>query len=307
VPRREVLPAPVLVVGAVASVQSGAAIATRLFPMVGPAGAVFLRLALSAVLVAALARPRIRSIPRRHLALGAFFGLVLAAMNLSFYLALDRVPLGVGVTVEFLGPLAVAIAGSRRALDLLWVGLAVVGVVLIAGVGGPHHGEHRTGGRLDIVGILLAALAGGFWAGYILLSQRVGRVLPGMTGLAIALTVGAVAVAPAGILAGGTALVRPNVLGRGAAIAVLSSAVPYSLELAALRRLKASVFSVLMSLEPAMGAISGLVFLGQHLRWQEWLAVACVMTASIGATTHAPNPTGPDVPLAECAESGVPA
>jgi inner membrane transporter RhtA len=297
VPRREVLPAPVLVVGAVASVQSGAAIATRLFPMVGPAGAVFLRLALSAVLVAALARPRIRSIPRRHLALGAFFGLVLAAMNLSFYLALDRVPLGVGVTVEFLGPLAVAIAGSRRALDLLWVGLAVVGVVLIAGVGG----------RLDIVGILLAALAGGFWAGYILLSQRVGRVLPGMTGLAIALTVGAVAVAPAGILAGGTALVRPNVLGRGAAIAVLSSAVPYSLELAALRRLKASVFSVLMSLEPAMGAISGLVFLGQHLRWQEWLAVACVMTASIGATTHAPNPTGPDVPLAECAESGVPA
>jgi inner membrane transporter RhtA len=214
VPRREVLPAPVLVVGAVASVQSGAAIATRLFPMVGPAGAVFLRLALSAVLVAALARPRIRSIPRRHLALGAFFGLVLAAMNLSFYLALDRVPLGVGVTVEFLGPLAVAIAGSRRALDLLWVGLAVVGVVLIAGVGG----------RLDIVGILLAALAGGFWAGYILLSQRVGRVLPGMTGLAIALTVGAVAVAPAGILAGGTALVRPNVLGRGAAGAVLGGA-----------------------------------------------------------------------------------
>jgi inner membrane transporter RhtA len=276
----------VLVVGAVASVQSGAAVATRLFPAVGPAGAVFLRLVFSALLVWALARPRIGSIPRRHLGLGVMFGLVLAAMNLSFYLALNRVPLGVGVTVEFLGPLGVAVAGSRRLLDLVWVGLAAVGVALLAG----------SGGSLDIVGILLAALAGCFWAAYILLSQRVGRVLPGMTGLAIALSVGAVVMVPVGIAAGGRALVRPGILGRGAAIAVLSSAVPYSLELAALRRLEASVFSVLMSLEPAMGALSGLLFLGQDLRWQEWLAVGCVMVASVGATGRSRAAAALDVP-----------
>jgi inner membrane transporter RhtA len=286
VPRRDVLPAPVLVVGAVASVQSGAAVATRLFPAVGPAGAVLLRLVFSAILVWALARPRIRSIARRDLALGMVFGLVLAAMNLSFYLALNRVPLGVGVTVEFLGPLGVAVAGSRRLLDLLWVGLAAAGVALLAG----------SGGHLDIVGVGLAALAGCFWAAYILLSQRVGRALPGMTGLAIALSVGAVVMIPVGVVVGGSALVRPGILGRGAAIAVLSSAVPYSLELAALRRLEASVFSVLMSLEPAMGALSGLVFLGQDLRWEEWLAVGCVMVASVGATLRSRAVAALDVP-----------
>jgi inner membrane transporter RhtA len=282
----------VLVVGAVASVQSGAAVATKLFPAVGPAGSVFLRLAFSALLVAGLARPRIRSIPRRHLALGVVFGLALAPMNLCFYLALNRVPLGVAVTVEFLGPLGVAVAGSRRRLDLVWVGLAAVGVALLAG----------SGGRLDIVGILLAALAGCLWAAYILLSQRVGRVLPGMTGLAIALTAGAVVMAPVGIIVGGTALVRPGILGRGAAIAVLSSAVPYSLELAALRRLEASVFSVLMSLEPAMGALSGLLFLGQDLRWQEWLAVGCVMAASVGATRRSAGAEALDVPAGATGE-----
>jgi inner membrane transporter RhtA len=281
-----VLPAPVLVVIGVASVQSGAAVATKLFPAVGPAGAVFLRLVFSAIVVSALARPRIRSIPRRHLLLGVAFGVVLAAMNLCFYLSLNRIPLGVAVTVEFLGPLGVAVAGSRRLLDLVWVGLAAAGVAMLAG----------SGGRLDVVGILLAAMAGACWAAYILLSQRVGRVLPGLTGLAIALSVGAVVMAPIGIAVGGMALVRPENLGRGAAIAVLSSAVPYSLELAALRRLEARVFSVLMSLEPAMGALSGLVFLGQSLRWQEWVAVGCVMVASVGATGRSAGATAVDVP-----------
>jgi inner membrane transporter RhtA len=286
VPRREVLPAPVLVVGAVASVQSGAAVATKLFPAVGPAGAVFLRLVFSALVVWALARPRVRSVPKQPLMLGVGFGLVLAVMNLCFYLSLNRVPLGVAVTVEFLGPLGVAVAGSRRLLDLIWVGLAGIGVALLAG----------SGGRVDLVGILLAATAGACWAAYILLSQRVGRMLPGLTGLAIALSVGAVVMAPIGIVVGGSALVRPENLGRGAAIAVLSSAVPYSLELAALRRLEASVFSVLMSLEPAMGALSGLVFLGQSLRWQEWVAVGCVMAASVGATGRSAGATAIDVP-----------
>jgi inner membrane transporter RhtA len=274
VARSDVVPAPVLVVGAVASVQSGAAVATRLFPAVGPGGAVFLRLAVSALLLVALVRPRVRGKTRPDLAVVVAFGLVLAAMNCLFYLSLARIPLGVAVTVEFLGPLGVAIVGSRRAIDVMWVVFAAIGVGLLA----------SGGGHLDIVGVVLAASAGVGWASYILLSQRVGQVFDGMAGLAIALCVAGVAIAPYGIIAGGTNLVRPSVLGRGAAIAVLSSAVPYSLELAALRRLKASLFGVLMSLEPAVGALSGLVFLHQHLHLHEWLAVGAVMVASIGAT-----------------------
>jgi inner membrane transporter RhtA len=177
--------------------------------------------------------------------------------------------------VEFLGPLGVAIAGSRRAVDALWVVLAATGVTLLAG----------GGGHLDIVGVVLAASAGACWAAYILVSQRVGRAFDGMSGLAIALFVGAIVTAPYGIAVGGGALLQGDVLWKGAAIAVLSSAIPYSLELAALRRLKASVFGVLMSIEPAMAAMSGLIFLSQHLRTREWLAVGCVMVASIGATS----------------------
>jgi inner membrane transporter RhtA len=274
VSRSDVVPAPVLVVGAIASVQSGAAVATKLFPAVGPGGAVFLRLLVSAALLVAIVRPKVRGRQRGDLVLVVAFGVVLAAMNCLFYLALARIPLGVAVTIEFLGPLCVAVAGSRRLLDVVWVLLAALGVTLLA----------SGGGHLDVVGIVLAASAGVCWAGYILLSQRVGRAFDGMTGLAIALSVGAVGMAPYGIVAGGSALVRPSVLGRGAAIAVLSSAIPYSLELLALRRLRAAVFGVLMSLEPAMAALSGLVFLGQHLRWHEWLAVGAVMIASIGAT-----------------------
>jgi inner membrane transporter RhtA len=288
VSRPTAVPAPLLVVGAVASVQSGAAVATRLFPTVGPGGTVLLRIGVSAILLLAVARPAVRTARRRALALAVSYGLVLAAMNLTFYLAIDRIPLGVAVTVEFLGPLAIAVSGSRRPIDLLWVALAALGVALLA----------EGGGRLDLVGILLAAVAGGFWAGYILLAQQVGRVLPGTAGLAVALTVGGVALAPYGIVAGGSALLRPSVLGRGAAVAVLSSAVPYSLELAALRRLRASAFGVLMSLEPAMAALSGLAFLGQQLSLRAWLAVVSVMLASIGATMRPGAPDPAEVPVA---------
>jgi inner membrane transporter RhtA len=281
VARSDVLPAPVLVLGAIASVQSGAAVATKLFPVVGPGGTVLLRLAVSALLLLGLVRPSVRPAARRDIALVVAFGLVLAAMNCLFYLSIARIPLGDAVTVEFLGPLGVAVAGSRKAVDLVWVALAAAGVALLAG------GD----GDLDVVGLLLAAAAGAFWAAYILLSQRVGGVFTGMTGLSLALVVGAVAMAPYGIVAGGSALVRPSVLGRGAAIAVLSSAVPYSLELAALRRLRAATFGVLMSLEPAMGALSGLIFLGQQLRWEEWLAVGAVMVASVGATVQGARPS----------------
>ncbi len=272
--RRTGVPAPLLVLGAVASVQSGAAVATRLFPDVGPGGTVLLRLGLSAALLLAVARPRLGGRRRQDLGLAVAFGLVLAGMNATFYEALDRIPLGIAVTVEFVGPLGVAVAGSRRRLDLLWVALAGTGVALLT----------SGGGRTGVVGLLLAVVAGGFWAGYILLSKRVGAVFPGASGLAVALTVGTVAVLPFGLVSGGSALGEPSVLGRGAAVALLSSAVPYSLELFALRRLRASVFGVLMSLEPAFAAMSGLLFLGQHLTLREWLAVGCVMVASIGAT-----------------------
>jgi inner membrane transporter RhtA len=281
VSRSDVVPAPVLVLGAIASVQSGAAVATKLFSAVGPGGAVFLRLAVSAVLLMVMVRPKVRDISHSDLTLMVGFGLVLALMNCLFYLSIARIPLGVAVTVEFLGPLGVAVAGSRRLRDAAWVVLAAAGVALLA----------SGGGSLDIVGVILAASAGACWAAYILLSQRVGRAVEGMTGLAIALTVGAVAMVPYGVVAGGTALVRPSVLGEGAAIAVLSSAIPYSLELVALRRLRAAVFGVLMSLEPAFGALSGLLFLGQRLRWHEWVAVGAVMVASIGATAQ-PTVTG---------------
>lgn len=260
--------------GGIASVQIGAAVAIKIFGEVGPGGAVFLRLVLSAVLVAAIVRPRLRGLTRHHWLTVVAFGLVLAAMNGMFYAAIARIPLGIAVTFEFLGPLGVAIGGSRRPLDLLWAGLAAAGVVTLT----------SDGGNLNVAGVLLAVAAGACWAAYILLSQRVGRSFDGMSGLAIALMVATIGIAPYGVVAGGTALLRPGVLGKGAAVAVLSSAIPYSLELAALRRLRAAVFGVLMSLEPAMGALSGGVILGQHLALREWFAIGAVMVASIGAT-----------------------
>jgi inner membrane transporter RhtA len=268
------MPAPVLVLGAVASVQSGAAVATRLFPQVGPGGTVLLRLAVSALLLLAVARPSIASHGAADFRLAIAFGAALAGMNITFYEALSRIPLGVAVTVEFIGPLAVAVLGSRRLIDLLWVVLAAAGVVLLT----------SGGGALDGLGLFLAFVAGMLWAAYILLAQRVGAVFPGASGLAVAPAVGAVGLAPFGIWSGGSALVDPSVFGRGCAVALLSSAIPYSLEIAALRRLRASVFGVLMSMEPAFAALSGLVFLSQHLRDREWAALACVMAASVGAT-----------------------
>jgi inner membrane transporter RhtA len=272
--RNTAVPAPMLVLGAVASVQSGAAVATRLFPQAGPAGTVLLRIGLSALLLLAVARPSLSARSVDDVRLVVAFGVALAGMNFTFYEALSRIPLGVAVTVEFIGPLSIAVLGSRRRLDLVWVALAAAGVVLLT----------SGGGGVDGLGILLAFVAGMLWAGYILLAQRVGAVFPGASGLALALAVGTIGLAPFGIWSGGSALADPSVLGRGCAVALLSSAIPYSLEIYALRRLRASVFGVLMSLEPAFAALSGLVFLSQHLRMREWVALVCVVAASVGAT-----------------------
>ena len=266
--------ATALVLGGIVSVQVGAAFATTLFDELGPGGTVFLRIAFAAVLLLAIWRPPLRlgeGVARRDVVL---LGLVLAGMNLSFYVALDRIPLGIAVTLEFIGPLGVAIAGSRRRLDLLWIGLAAAGILLLSPV---------PGSDLDGLGVVMALVAGCFWGAYILLTARVGRALPGGGGLAIAMTIAAVAIVPVGLADGGDALLDGELLAIGLAVAVLSSALPYSLELEALRRLPENTFGVLMSLEPAVAATVGFVGLDQYLAAREVVAIGLVLAASLGA------------------------
>jgi inner membrane transporter RhtA len=272
-------PPELLVLGGIGSVQFGAALAAKLFADAGPGGVVLLRVALSAIILLAIARPRVRGRNRADIGAALTFGVVLAAMNWSFYEALARLPLGVAVTIEFTGPLLVAVAGSRRALDVLWVALAGGGVVLLALRGG-HHGVHATG-------VLLALVAAACWAGYILLSKRVGRTFAQLDGLAIALGVGALLVIPAGVVQGGDALLRPGVVAGGLGVALLSSLIPYSLELMALRTLSPYRFGLLMSLEPAMGALAGVIVLGQVLTVVVVVALVMVVAASVGTTLTA--------------------
>jgi inner membrane transporter RhtA len=217
----------------------------------------------------------------RHRALAVLFGLVLAGMNLCFYNALDRIPLGVAVTIEFVGPLGVAVAGSRRATDFLWVVLAAVGILALTR-GGAHG--------VDGVGVLFALLAGAFWAAYILVNARVGQAYTGASGLAIAMCIASVVALPFGLVSGGSHLVQPHVLLLGCAVGMLSSAIPYSLELEALRRIATSVFGVLMSLEPAMAALAGFLVLGQGLSARAIVGIALVVMASIGASRWSIGP-----------------
>ena len=265
--------APLLVLGAVASVQLGAAAATTLFDEVDPAGTTLYRLAFAALLLLVIWRPRPGRYDRDSLKLAAVFGVSLAGMNLCFYEALDRIPLGVAVTLEFVGPLGVALAASRRAADLIWVALAASGILLL---GGPS-------GDAELAGVLLAFAAGGFWAAYILLSSRIGRAFEGGEGLALAMAVSAALMVVPGVAEGGVDLLDPSLIAVGAAVAVLSSVIPYSLELEALRRLSVGTFGVLMSLEPGFAAVVGLVALGQDLATAEVAGIALVIVASAGA------------------------
>jgi inner membrane transporter RhtA len=271
-----------LVMGAVASVQLGAAVATTLFDELGPAGTVLLRTGFAAVALLLLWRPHVRGKTPVQLRDAVLYGLALAGMNLSFYGALDRIPLGIAVTLEFTGPFAVAVAGSRRASDLVWVALAAAGIVLLS------PGVH---GSLDVTGALLALLAGAFWATYIVLAARVGRAFSGGQGLTLAMVVATLVLLPSGIVAGGSDLGDPGLLASGLAVALLSSAIPYSLELEALRRLPKGTFGVLMSMEPAVAALVGLVALGQDLSAEEVVAIALVVAASAGALSAARTPS----------------
>lgn len=276
------LPPPqLLLLGSISSVQFGSAFADTLFDEAGPGGVVLLRLALSGVVLLAVSRPSLRGRTRDDRLAAIAFGLVLASMNWSFYEALNRLPLGVAVTIEFTGPLAVAVAGSRRRLDVLWVALAGGGVALLA-LRGDHHG-------ISALGVLFALVAATCWAGYILLSKRVGAAFAALDGLAIALAVGTLLVIPAGVVQGGDALLRPEVLAGGVLVAMLSSLIPYSLEIVALRRLSAAAFGLLMSLEPAFAALAGVIVLGQHLTGVLLLALMMVVVASVGTTVTSPR------------------
>ena len=265
----------ILVLAAVLSVQFGGALAVTLLPLIGVVGSVLLRLLLAAVILVALVRPRWRGRNRGDWLTVTLFAVALTSMNLTFYASLERLPIGVAVTIEFLGPLTLAAATSRRWRDIGAVALALVGVLLISEV------LTVPWAQMDLVGLGLAALAGGFWACYILLSGRTGARFEGLDGMAIALVIGGVALLPLGLLSAGSSLLDPDVLVRGLGIAVLSSAIPYSLELLALRRLSAGVFGVLLSLEPAAAALAGLLVLGQTLAPLQLLGMAMVVGASI--------------------------
>lgn len=269
------IPAPLLVLGAIVSVQLGSAVAKGLFDELGAAGTTLLRLGLAALLLLLVLRPRLRLWSGRQWQAAALLGGAMAGMNLVFYLSLRTVPLGVAVTVEFIGPLLLALAQTRRVVDLCCALAAGAGVVLLG-----------TGGGTDapVSGLLLAFVAGLFWAAYIVASARVGAVLPGTDGLAVALAVAAVLVLPFGAEGALEAVREPALLVGAVAVALLSSVISYGLELSALRRIPTRVFGILMSLEPAAAAVAGLVVLGQALGGREVVALLLVSAASLGIT-----------------------
>jgi inner membrane transporter RhtA len=273
-------PVPAILAGIV-SVQAGAALAKGLFPALGPVGTVALRVGLSAIMLLAAFRPRWRGTTAAQWRAVIPYGVVLGTMNIVFYLSLSRIPLGVAVTVEFLGPLAVAVFGSRRAVDVAWVVLAAAGIALIA---------PWSGGGADPIGVLLALAAGGCWAAYILLGSRVSRIMPEGASVATGMVIASFVALPAAIATGGFARLTLPLFVAGIGVALLSSAIPYTLEMIALKGLPARTFGILMSLEPAVAALLGLVFLHELLSVRQWLAVALIIAASTGSTLTSRRP-----------------
>ncbi|HEU4542090.1 MAG TPA: EamA family transporter [Jiangellaceae bacterium] len=284
------VPPPALVLLGIGSVQLGAGLAKTVFDELAPSAMVLLRLATSAIVLTIVGRRVLRGAmvrrPRQDFLIVVAFGVTLALMNFAIYESMARIPLGIAVTIEFLGPLGVAVAFSRRLLDLAWVALAAAGVLLLARDDGS--------GRVTVAGVAFALLAAAGWAAYILFSTAIGRRFTGSSGLALASIVGTVLMLPVGISTGGDALLRPELLAVGVTVGLLSSVIPYTLELEALRRMRAQLFGILMSLEPAAAAIVGLVILSEILALHEWAAVACVVLASVGASRT--QPQRPEVP-----------
>ena len=256
------------------SVQFGAGIAKSLFDEISPTAIVWLRLATSALVLVAVARPVLRGRSRSDWMVVLAFGACLGVMNWAIYQSFARIPLGIAVTIEFIGPLTLATLGSRRARDFIWVLLAAAGVALLG----------FEGGDLTWPGVLFALLAGAAWAAYILLSAETGRRWPGLDGLAVASVIATLLLTPLAVRIGGDDLLDGRVLLLGAAVGLLSSVIPYSCEMVALRSLRPAVFGILMSLEPAAAALAGIVVLGEFLTPVQWVAMVCVVVASVGAT-----------------------
>lgn len=267
-------PVPAVIL-AIISVQGGAAIAKGIFPALGAASTSALRIVLSAIILFIYNRPSLKYLSNAQWKAVSLYGLTLGAMNLVFYFAIARIPLGLGVTLEFIGPLVLAIAGSKRILDFLWVILAAAGIALIA----PWSGN-----GVDLFGAFLALLAGGFWAGYIVMGGKISKIMDDGKAVTIGMLFASALVLPVAIFDGFLTKVQPHFLLTGLALALLSSAIPFTLEMKALKKMPAKTFSILMSLEPAAAALSGLIFLHEYLSVNEWIAVGLVIIASGGAT-----------------------
>jgi inner membrane transporter RhtA len=268
-------PAVLAVLLAITSFQGGAAIAKGLFPVLGAAATSSLRIVLSAIVLVIFNRPNLRNLTTAQWRYVALYGLTLGAMNTIFYMAIARIPLGLGVALEFIGPLVLALTGSKRMIDFLWVLLAATGIALIA----PWSNK-----GLDIIGVLLALLAGALWAAYILLGGHISQIMDGGKAVTIGMIFASILVLPIAISNGLFIHLKPMMLLPGLALALLSSAIPFTLEMHAMRKIPAKTFSILMSLEPAVAAFSGLLFLHEYLSFYEWLAVALVIVASAGVT-----------------------
>jgi len=272
------IPAIPAVLLSIISVQCGAAIAKGLFPELGAAATASLRIGLSAVILLIAFRPNLFKLNPKQWKYVILYGLSLGAMNMVFYLAIEKIPIGLGVTLEFVGPLVLAIFSSKKKIDFLWVLLAATGIALIA---------PWTNNGLDLTGVLLALLAGGFWAAYIILGGRISKIMKGSDAVAVGMLFATLLILPFGIFSGGLGLLNPKLLGLGTALALLSSAIPFTLEIRALKQLPARTFSILMSLEPAMASLAAFVFLQEYLSFKECLAVAFVVIASIGSSLTA--------------------
>lgn len=269
------IPAPSLVILAIICYQLGAAIASHLFSILGPGGTVLFRVGFSAIFLIIAGKGLPKKINKKIILWTILYGLSLAGMNFTFYASFSRIPLGVASTIEFLGPLAIAFLGSRRLVDFAFVLMATCGIILFA---------PWTGGGLDPIGVLLALVAASFWGLYIVLAAKAGKLLPGRGSLTLAMTFGAIAMLPIGIVSAGKELFNPFAILAGLVVAFLSSALPYSLEIEALRRIPTHVFGILVSLEPAIATVAGVSLLHQNLTIRDSIALVLVTAASIGVT-----------------------
>ncbi|MGN8278491.1 threonine/homoserine exporter RhtA [Pseudomonas sp. SMN5] len=276
-----------LLIIAMASIQSGASLAKSMFPVVGPQGTTTLRLIFASIIMLLLLRPWRARLTAQSLRTVIVYGIALGGMNFLFYMALRTIPLGVAVALEFTGPLAVAIYASRRAIDFLWIALAVIGLILLIPTGATSAG-------LDLAGAGYALGAGVCWALYILFGQKAGAD-NGVQTAALGVMIAALFIAPIGIIHAGSALLTPSLIPVAIGVAILSTALPYTLEMIALTRMPARTFGTLMSIEPAIGALSGLVFLQEYLSFAQWSAIFCIILASVGATLTMGNAVKPAV------------